>query len=145
MAETGVATVRPMTAADISGIVEIDRSIIGRDRSPSWPQTVTRYLEMYFPPLCFVAEVEGKMVGFILGDVRGWEYAMPPSGWVDIIGVHSAHQGKGIGRMLATAFVQECRRRGMKTHIMVRTTDRRVRQFFASLGFHRGEMTELEC
>ncbi|GAG50366.1 unnamed protein product, partial [marine sediment metagenome] len=34
-----------------------------------------------------VAEMEGKGVGFILGDASGWEYGVPENiGWIDTIG-----------------------------------------------------------
>lgn len=147
MARGGAAagfTVRPMTAQDVSAIVGIDSRLSGKERSPSYPQKVTRYLEMYYPPLCFVAEAGGRVAGFILGDVRGWEYALPPSGWIDIIGVDPACQGQGVGKALAEAFVRECHRQGMKTHIVVRKADRRLRRFLASLGFQSGELLELE-
>lgn len=30
-----------------------------------------------------VAEAEGKIVGFILGDVSGWEFGVPENHWLD--------------------------------------------------------------
>lgn len=135
---------RKMTAQDVAQILDIDRSILGRKRAASWPQKVTRYLEMYYPPLCHVAEIEGRVVGFILGDVRGWEYALPPGGWIDIMGVDPDYQGRGIGRRLLEAFVEECHRSGMKTHIIVREGDERLQNLLLSAGFHRGQLAEFE-
>ena len=134
--------VREMTAADVGGIMDLDRRITGKARAPSWPEKVTRYLEMYYPPLCFVAERHGKIVGFILGDVRGWEYALPPGGWIDIMGVDPEQRGHGVGSKLVSAFVEECHRRSMKTHVMVREADEPIRKFFDSLKFEKGELTE---
>ena len=136
--------IRKMVPEDVVKILEIDQKLVGRERSPSWPQRVTRYLEMYYPPLCHVAEINGHVVGFVLGDIRGWEYALAPSGWIDIMGVTPEFQGQGIGKNLVQAFALECQERKMKTHIMVRESDERIKKFFAEAGFHRGGLIELE-
>lgn len=137
-------SIRKMVPEDVAKILEIDRKLVGKERSPSWPQRVTRYLEMYYPPLCHVAEINGQLVGFILGDIRGWEYALAPSGWIDIMGVAPEFQGQGIGQKLLEAFAGECQQRKMKTHIMVREADDRLQRFLAEAGFHRGELIEFE-
>lgn len=137
--------IRKVTPGDVPAILAIDARIVGRDRAASWQQRVYRYLEKYFPPVSHVAEVEGKVVGFILGDVRGWEYGLPSSGWIDIVGVLPEFQGQGIGGKLVEAFVQECFDRGMKpVHIMARLRDRRLQSFLRSLGFKRGQLVDYE-
>ncbi|MBI4286813.1 MAG: GNAT family N-acetyltransferase [Chloroflexi bacterium] len=136
--------IRKMLPEDVSRILEIDLRLVGKERSPSWPQRVTRYLEMYYPPLCHVAETNGRIVGFILGDIRGWEYALAPSGWIDIMGVAPDFQGSGIGKKLLKAFADECRERKMKTHIMVREADERLQRFLSEAGFNRGTLIEYE-
>ena len=136
--------IRKMVPEDVVQILEVDRKLVGKERSPSWPQKVTRYLEMYYPPLCYVAQSDGKVVGFILGDIRGWEYAVAPSGWIDIMGVAPEFQGRGIGKKLVQAFASECQERKMKTHIMVRESDARLQKFFYEADFHRGGLIEFE-
>lgn len=134
--------IRKMVPEDVSKILAIDQKLVGKERSPSWPQRVTRYLEMYYPPLCHVAEINGQVVGFILGDIRGWEYALAPGGWIDIMGVAPEFQGQGIGTKLVEAFVGECRQLKMETRIVVREADSRLHRFLAEVGFHRGELIE---
>lgn len=136
--------IRRMVPEDVTKILEIDHKLVGKERSPSWPQRVTRYLEMYYPPVCHVAEANSQVVGFILGDIRGWEYALAPSGWIDIMGVASEYQNQGVGTRLLEAFAEECRQRKMKTHIMVREADAHIQGFLAKAGFHRGELIEFE-
>lgn len=136
--------IRKMVPEDVVKILEVDQKLVGKERSPSWPQRVTRYLEMYYPPLCHIAEIDGRVVGFILGDIRGWEYAVTSSGWIDIMGVAPEFQGRGIGKKLVQAFALECQQRKMKTHIMVRESDDRLQRFLAEAGFHRGGLIELE-
>ena len=127
-------TLRKMTGDDVRYIVDIDRRITGTDRATSWPQTVSRYLEMYYPPLCQVAETEGQVVGFILGDVRGWEYGMPPGGWIDIMGIDPRFHRRGIGIKLIQAFVQAAKLQNMKTHIAIRRQDDDLQKFIRAAG-----------
>ena len=45
--------------------------------------------------------MEGKVIGFILGDASGWEYGVPQNiGWIDTIGIDLSYQKKGVARML---------------------------------------------
>jgi GNAT superfamily N-acetyltransferase len=89
-----------------------------------------------------VAEVGGRVVGFILGDIRGAEYALPLSGWIDIMGVDPEYQGKGIGHRLLEAFIQGCRSRGLKARAIVREGDSQLQGFLTQMGFRRGELVE---
>lgn len=141
---TGEVKIRKLTPGDVPGIRNIDKKIVGKERALSYPQRVDRYLEMYFPPLSHVAEVDGAIVGFILGDVRGWEYAMPASGWIDIIGVAPDYQRQGIGRKLIEVFVEECRRRNMKARAIIREGDERITRLFTAAGFQRGQLVDYE-
>jgi len=136
--------VRKLTKDDIDAVLEVDRVIVGKERVPSWPQKAASHLETYYPPLCHVAEAGGKVVGFILGDVRGAEYGLPLSGWVDMVGVHPEYQRRGLGRMLAEAFVRECHRRGLKTRAIIREDDERVQKYLLSLGFRKGPLVQFE-
>jgi GNAT superfamily N-acetyltransferase len=91
-----------------------------------------------------VAETEGQVVGFILGDVRGWEYGMPPGGWIDIMGVDPRFHRRGIGIKLIQAFVQEAKLQNMKTHIAIRRQDDDLQKFIRAGGFQPGQLIEFE-
>lgn len=133
---------RRMQEEDIPAILEIDRKVVGQDRTSTWPQQASSHFRTYYPPLSYVAEVDGAVVGFILGDIRGAEYALPLSGWIDIAGVDPAHQGRGIGHRLIDAFLQGCRSRGIKARAIVREGDAQLQGFLNEMGFHRGELVE---
>ncbi len=54
-----------------------------------------------------VALADRKVVGFLIGEVRDWEFGSPPCGWVFAINVDpSARQG-GIGTRLLES-LSEC-------------------------------------
>lgn len=134
--------IRPMTDRDMPALVAIDQKITGKDRMTSWPQKVSSHFNTYYPPLCFVAEADSGVVGFIIGGVMGAEYGLPLSGWINIIGVDPEYQGRGIGRMLTRSFIEACHRRGIKARLMVRQKDERLKRMLASLGFQQGDLVD---
>jgi ribosomal protein S18 acetylase RimI-like enzyme len=93
-----------------------------------------------------VAEVQGKVLGFILGDVSGWEFGVPDTvGWIDTIGVDPAHQKKGLATALAQELVQRLKAIGVRTiYTLVSWNDWDLLQFFHVMGFTRGDMINLE-
>ena len=135
-------TSRTMTEEDMPAIVEIDKKIVGKARVASWPQKVSSHFKTYYPPLSFVAQVDDKVAGFIIGVIMGAEYGLPLSGWINIIGVDPEYQGHGIARMLTNSFIEACRRRGIKSRLMVRQKDEDLKKILASLGFHQGDLVD---
>ena len=143
-AEAKGVNVRKLRAEDLSAIIELDKKVVGKDRASSWPQRVASHLKTYEPLLSHVAEADDKIIGFILADVRGAEYAVPLGGWLNIMGVDSAYQGQGIGRKLMEAFVTECHRSGVKARIMLQEGDESLLKFVRPLGFRRGQLIDFE-
>jgi len=134
--------IRTITNTDMAAMVEIDRRIVGKQRAVSWPQKVSSHFRTYYPPLSFVAEVDGKVVGFIIGVIMGAEYALPLSGWINIIGVDPDYQGRGVGSALMESFIEACRRRGIKCRLMVRQNDDSLKRMLARLGFEQGDLVD---
>src|SRR5437762_4721576 len=101
------ARVRPMTELDIEGICRIDERITGKYRPEVWEQRAAYYLRRD-PDSSQVAEADGRVVGFMLGEVRGGEFGLEePTGWVEFFGVDPAAREKGIGRRLIEARSEE--------------------------------------
>lgn len=136
--------IRRMVDADLETVKEIDRLLFGEERVPSWQLSVEDELAFYRPALGFVAEVEGKIVGFLLGDIRRRGYGIGMSGWIDMIGVHPGYQRNGIGRRLASAFWAECQQKYIRINVIVREDDERLIRFCTSMGFRRGKLINLE-
>ncbi|MBE0480385.1 MAG: GNAT family N-acetyltransferase [Dehalococcoidia bacterium] len=139
----GHVRVRRMTEADIKSVKEIDRELAGPGRLASWPLRIESHWWVYQGLSNYVAEVDGEVIGFLLGDIRGAAFGTEASGWIDIIGVLPRYQGKGIGRSLVEAFSDECRREGMKVRVIL-ASDRRLAQFWKSMGFSRGRLVCFE-
>ena len=92
---TGVR-IRPMNELDIEGICRIDEKITGRYRPEVWEQRAAYYIRRD-PDSSQVAEVDGRVVGFMLGEVRGGEFGLEePTGWVEFFGVDPSSREKGV-------------------------------------------------
>jgi len=93
----------------------------------------------------FVAELDGKVIGFIIGDAGGWEYGAPDTvGWIDTIGVHPDFQRKGIAKMLMTEMINNLKKVGVTTiNTFVSWRDWELLKFFDATGFERGSMMNL--
>jgi N-acetylglutamate synthase-like GNAT family acetyltransferase len=96
--------------------------------------------------ISLVAEVEGKVVAFILGDVSGWEFGVPETiGWIDTIGVEPSCQKKGLATALAHELIHNLKVMGVRTvYTLVSWNDWDLLQFFHAMGFTRGDMINLE-
>jgi len=136
--------IRRMTEADLPRVRELDRELVGPYRSVSWPLRVEAHWWVYRGMPNYVAEIGGKLVGFVLGDVRGAEYGTEIGGWIDIMGVSPSHQSKGIGRRLVEAFCNDCGEKGVKVRVVVVGDDRRLVKFWESLGFRKGNLISYE-
>ena len=140
----GEVKIRRMTEADLPRVKEIDKELVGPHRSISWPLRIEAHWWVYRGLPNFVAEVDGELVGFILGDIRGVEYGADIGGWIDMMGVAPKRQSMGVGRMLVEAFCAECQKQGVKVMVIVMGNDKRLVKFWKSVGFHKGNLVSYE-
>jgi len=136
--------IRKMKEADLDRIKDIDRALVGPDRALSWPLRVEAHWWVYRPMLNFVAEIDDEVVGFLLGDIRGAEYGVDISGWIDMMGVATDHRGRGIGRKLVDAFCEECRKNEVRVMVVIREDDERLIRFWTSMSFKKGSLVNYE-
>ena len=141
---TGVR-IRPITELDLDAITRIDERITGRYRPEVWEQRVVYYIRRD-PDAPKVAELDGRVVGFMLGEVRGGEFGLDePTGWIEFVGVDPSARGGGIGRRLAEALLAHFRERGAKVaRTMVAARDQEIAAFLGAMGFAPAALTALE-
>lgn len=137
--------IRPLRIEDLEAIVAIDEKVLGEKRRDYWEKKL-RMMDDQASQVSLVAEVQGKVSGFILGDISGWEFGIPDTiGWIDTIGVDPAYQKKGLATALAQELIQRLRAIGVRTiYTLVRWRDWDLLQFFHAMGFTRGDMINLE-
>lgn len=56
-----------------------------------------------------IAEVDGELVGFLLGFNAPTD---PPTAYVHLVGIHPAHRRRGVGRRLYEHFTERAKRSG---------------------------------
>jgi predicted N-acetyltransferase YhbS len=82
--------IRDLKTEDLDAIVRIDEKVLGESRKDYWERKL-KLMNDKSSQISLAAEVEGEVVGFILGDVSGWEFGVPETiGWMDTIGVDPA-------------------------------------------------------
>ena len=137
-------TVRRMRVQDTEAVLRIDEKITGAPHEAQWESRIIDHLSQN-PLGCLVAEVEGKVAGFIFGDIRGWEFAIPKTGWIEIVGVDPDQQGKGIARALIEKLHVYFRNHNVeRVMTMVNWNDGGLVSFFRALGFERSDFIILE-
>jgi ribosomal protein S18 acetylase RimI-like enzyme len=140
-------TIRRMVEEDIPIVKVIDRSLSGPRRAISWPAAAEVEAEVYRPALSFVAEKDGVVAGFLLGDIRGTEYGKDIKGWIDMMGVHPNYQRLGIGQRLVEKFCEVCEQNKVDVQVFLREDDEQMMRFFGTLDFRRGNTVNFmrEC
>jgi len=139
------ATIRPVTELDIESICRIDEQITGKYRPEVWEDRVMYYIRRD-PDSSQVAEVAGKVVGFMLGEVRGGEFGLEEStGWVEFFGVDPRAREKGVGRSLIEAVLARFKSSGAHVaRTMVRAQDKEIDAFIRRSGFTPAPVSALE-
>ena len=142
---TSEIRVRPLDELDIGSIVRIDERITGRHRPDFWEQRVMYYLRRD-PESSQVAESGGKVVGFMLGDVRAGEFGLEePSGWIERFGIDPDQRGRDLGRRMFDAIVAHFRDAGVTiVRTLVDQKDEGVGGFLRAMGFASSPLQALE-
>lgn len=137
--------IRIMKEEDLARIIEIDNEVLGEERAEYWEKKV-EMAGKKSPLPSLVAEIEDKVVGFVIGEASGWEYGVPENiGWVDTIGVDPKYQKKGIGGLLMKELLNYMKKVDVDTvYTLVNWRDWELLRFFDTMGFERGDMINLE-
>jgi ribosomal protein S18 acetylase RimI-like enzyme len=137
--------IRTLKKDDLNAIVGIDERVLGENRRNYWERKL-ELMNDRSSQISLVAEVEGEVQGFILGDVSGWEFGVPETvGWIDTIGIDPAYQKKGLASALSRELIQNLKALRVKTiYTLVSWNDWDLLQFFHAMGFTRGDMINLE-
>jgi ribosomal protein S18 acetylase RimI-like enzyme len=92
----------------------------------------------------FVAEKDGKLVGYCISYLLSGSFGIEKSAWVAMIGVDPNVMGQGIGDMLAKGVFSHYRALGItKIYTSVRWDSTDMLSFFKSLGFQRSDFINL--
>ncbi len=137
--------IRPLDELDIGAVVRIDERISGSYRPDVWERRVGYYLRRD-PGASQVAEADGKVVGFMLGDLRTGEFGLEePSGWIERFGIDPDYRGQDLGRRMFSAMVDHFRAGGARAvRTLVDRSDQGVGAFLRALGLAPSPLEALE-
>ena len=94
--------------------------------------------------VCFAAELEGTVVGYMIGYLLSGSFGIKKSAWITQFGVDPKFMGQGIGDRLAKEIFKYCRKTGIKDiYTSVRWDSTDLLSFFKTLGFDRSNFINL--
>ena len=137
--------IRDMRVEDLEGVLDIERETKEDSRAVTYAPVPDSCIggEM---SASVVAEQGDKIVGFVLGRVVSSPTELRSIAWIELIGILPEYQRKGIGKKMVESWKKRCRKKGInKVHVMVNWRDWWMLSFFESLGFCRGDLTDLQA
>jgi ribosomal protein S18 acetylase RimI-like enzyme len=142
----GAAVIRPVRREDLREIIALDAAVTGIEKRAYWNALFRRYGVAGEAQRQFlVAEDGGRVAGFVIGEVRDWEFGSPPCGWVFAIDVRPDARQRGIGARLLAAISAAFRRAGVTTvRTMLARDNTLILSFFRSQGMMAGPLISLE-
>ena len=136
--------IRKIGTEDVPEIVGIQESILQKKVSKKWIQMVEGHLKKQ-EALGFVASKDKRVVGFIIGEIKGEGFGLEQSGWIEVVGVHPSQMGIGIGRILAEKLFDFFKKEGIRdiyTTVLWDAGD--MLSFFKAIGFDRSPFINLK-
>ena len=93
----------------------------------------------------FVAELDGKVVGFIITYILYGGFGLEKSAWIGLFGVEPKYMGSGIGKRMAKEVFDELTKMNIKNiFTSVKWDSFDLLSFFKSLGFDRCEFINIK-
>jgi ribosomal protein S18 acetylase RimI-like enzyme len=137
--------IRRMTRSDIHEVLFLDRIVTGQRRDIIKYEDITSANPGTAPDMSFVAEIDGKMVGFA---VNRSTYLMVPLTEVCIIHailVHPDYRRLGIGGKLIEALLKHCRTEGIDTvRALIPRDNKELQAIFRGHGFKRSRIVNFD-
>jgi len=144
-AKEAKVNIRRMERNDIHEVLALDRIIRGSSRDVISYDDIAAANPGTPPDLSFVAEVEGKIVGF---SINRSMYLMVPLTEVCIIHaifVHPDYQGRGIGRKLIQAVLYHCQTADISTvRALIPEGSKELQALFERQDFKRSNIVNFD-
>ncbi len=148
--DAGRFAIRRARAGDIAAVIALDERVTGIAKPGYWSDVFERYgdrrpEERFFLVAESKAGRETRVVGYIVGEVRAWEFGSAPCGWVFAFSVDPDTRLQGIGERLLDAISKEFQGAGIRTmRTMVPRENSLHMAFFRSEGMMAGPYIQLE-
>ena len=137
--------VRRAEESDLPAIKTFDERS-NKDANPRyWQEMFIQYCDDKDRQLFLVCEIDAEIAGFIIGEIRDWEFGSHPCGWIFALGVRPDIRLSGIATNLYAAMCDFFRKAGVeKIRTMLAREDIDTHSFFRSQGMMAGPYIQLE-
>lgn len=138
--------IRPVRRDDLAEVIEIDSMVTGIEKLSYWNSLYRRYADAVATGQHFlVAQMGEEVIGFVIGEVRDWEFGSPPCGWVFAIDVRPDARLGGTATQLLKAICASFKKAGVsKVRTMLSRDNTLILSFFRSQGMMIGPFIPLE-
>ena len=138
--------VRPAQEADLALVIALDTEMTGIEKGDFWRDMFARLANRADRHFLVAEDPKGGPIrGYIVGEVRAYEFGSEPCGWVIAIGVDPRFRVRRTGEKLFDAMCDCLRADGVATvRTMVAREDRLDMAFFRAQGMMAGPFIELE-
>ncbi|MFO1217046.1 MAG: GNAT family N-acetyltransferase [Burkholderiaceae bacterium] len=145
-AEPATVDVRAVRRSDLPQVIALDATTTGLEKQAYWRRVYRRYGVGGKDQRHFLVAVAGRrIVGFLIGEVRDWEFGSPACGWVFAIDVDPQARQAGTGTRLLQAISALFRRAGVtKLRTLLASDNVLILSFFRSQGMTAGSLIPLE-
>jgi len=137
--------IREITSKDAEAIQQIRRAISEDDAEVDFVKYIERHISEGDRKSSLVAEIDGKVVGYMISTTLYAGFGIKKSAWIMAIGVLPDYMGQGIGMKLAGKICEIYKNKGVEyiySSVLWDSTD--VLSFFKKLGFERSEFINLK-
>ncbi len=140
--------IRLMKAEDFDAVVGIDEKVFEASRPEYYEMKFEKLFgsKDYLPVSLVAEDKDGKVVGFVMGEVYMGEYGIfQEEATLDTIGVDTDYQHKGIGEQLIDEFADHLKKVGVqKINTLVAWNDSKLIHFFSANKFSPSKTINLE-
>lgn len=148
--EAPAFTVRRARRDDLEQVVDLDDRVTGINKADYLHELFERYCERRpHERFFYVAEADGgtpgAVIGFVIGEIRAWEFGSEPCGWVFAISVDPRTREAGVGAALLERVCGSFRQAGVqRMRTMISRQNHLLLAFFRSNGLMAGPYLQLE-
>ena len=136
--------IRRMRAEDAGEIGKIYADITKETVKADFMRLVQEHAQEREESACFVAERDGRVVGFMISYILTLGFGIERSAWIATVGVHPKYMGQGIGARMAQEVLHFYKSQGITcVHTSVRWDSTDILSFLKTLGFDRSEFINL--
>jgi ribosomal protein S18 acetylase RimI-like enzyme len=135
--------IRRLTKEDAADIKKIDAAVTKGSSELDFERITAEEVDRTVDA-SFVAEMDGKVVGYMISYFTSGSFGVDKCAWIAMFGVDPKFMGQGIGKRLAEEIFNFYKRKGITdvfTSVSWDSTD--ILSFFKTLGFQRSDFINL--